>query len=132
MLRRHEIDDAYRVDVVHRELPPVPPFCLSWEFPLMRVRDDLDPERTKSNRGGRSKKLAAVTLMESIAETTPQDGITISEWARRTAVKRQTLSEYLPDMRKRGWIATAGEGSSARQHITRKGLAELEKEAAHG
>jgi predicted transcriptional regulator len=36
-------------------------------------------------------------------------------------MRRQTLSDYLPEMRRQGLIATAGEGTAALQYITEKG-----------
>ena len=32
VLRRHEVADCFRVDIVHRELPPVEPFTIGWNF----------------------------------------------------------------------------------------------------
>jgi hypothetical protein len=37
-------------------------------------------------------------------------------------VKRQTLQAYLPELRTKGWIRTAGEGNSARQYPTPEGI----------
>jgi hypothetical protein len=44
-------------------------------------------------------------------------------------VPRPTLHEYLPIMRKNGWISTIGSGNNARQHISQKGLKALEEMA---
>jgi RecA-family ATPase len=48
VLRRHEVEDCFRVDLVHRELPPVKPFCVGWRYPLMVLRPDLDPDASKN------------------------------------------------------------------------------------
>ena len=32
-----------------------------------------------------------------------------------------TLQGYLPGLRAKGWIATAGEGNTARQYLTKRG-----------
>jgi hypothetical protein len=48
ILRKHEEENAFRVDVIHRELPPVEPFTISWKFPLMELRPDLSPDAMKA------------------------------------------------------------------------------------
>jgi hypothetical protein len=65
-LRRHEIEGCYRVDVIHRELPPVEPFCIGWEFPLMRLREDLSPEDMKKPQGGRPPEHDLIGLLTAI------------------------------------------------------------------
>jgi RecA-family ATPase len=53
VLRKHEVEGAFRVDMVHRDLPPVEPFVVGWEFPLMRLRADLSPDAMKKAKAGR-------------------------------------------------------------------------------
>ena len=121
VLRKHEVDGCFRVDLVHRELPPVDPFCIGWEFPLMRVRTDLCPEAMKKGKPGRRKGHDPIELLAAIMDTTADRPISISAWAKDAGIPRPTLIEYLPDMHGRGWITTVGEGNNARQHITEKG-----------
>lgn len=121
ILRRHEVEDCFRVDVVHRELPPVPPFCIGWRFPLMELRPDLEPDKMKTPGRGRSKAIDPRTLLGCIADTTPEKPISISAWADKVGLARQTLSDYLPEIRQKGWVTTVGEGNTARQCITQKG-----------
>jgi RecA-family ATPase len=33
VLRKHEVEGCFRVDLVHRELPPVTPFTIAWRYP---------------------------------------------------------------------------------------------------
>ncbi|MCP5524929.1 MAG: AAA family ATPase [Verrucomicrobiales bacterium] len=127
ILRKHDEPDCFRVDVIHRELPPVAPFTIGWEYPLMRLRRDLDPERMKRPQGGRAKRHDERTLLGAIKERTVENPISVSEWASELAMNRTTLNGYIPAMRAKGWIATVGEGAQARKHITEKGLAALAK-----
>ncbi len=46
VLRKHDVDGCFRVDLVHRELAPVAPFCIGWNFPLMELRPDLNADFT--------------------------------------------------------------------------------------
>lgn len=122
ILRRHEVEDCFRVDVIHRELAPVAPFCIGWDFPLMELRADLDPEEMKKAKGGRKREHDVTKLLSVIAHTTPQNTISISAWAKALKMERTTLSGYTPMLRQKDYIKTVGEGRTSRQHITLKGL----------
>jgi predicted transcriptional regulator len=129
VLRKHEIEDCFRVDLIHRELAPVPAFTIGWEYPLMHLRPDLDPDAMKKAKGGRKRTHEFQDLLAAIADTSAENPVTITAWATAAAVKRPTLVGYLSEMRSKGWIATTGEGSSARQYLTAKGRQYL-REAA--
>jgi hypothetical protein len=122
VLRKHEVQSCFRVDLVHRELPPVEAFTIGWRYPLMVLRPDLDPQAMKKAKAGRRAGHDPLALLAVIRDTTAENAITISAWADRAGIKRSTLAEYLPGLRVKGWISTAGEGSQARQFITQTGL----------
>jgi predicted transcriptional regulator len=117
---KHEADDAFTVEPILRNFAPVAPFAVRWHFPLMHRADDLDPSKLKQ-AGGRRKEHDPQKLLAAIADTTAEKPVSISAWAKAAKVVRQTLSDYLPEMRSKGWIATAGEGTYARQYLTEKG-----------
>jgi predicted transcriptional regulator len=121
VLRKHEVDGCFRVDLVHRELPPVAPFVIGWRYPLMELRPDLSADAMKKPKGGPPKKYDPEVLCAAILDSTAEKGISISAWAAAAGVKRPTLQGYLPGLRAKGWIATAGEGNMARQFLTDKG-----------
>jgi predicted transcriptional regulator len=128
ILRRHEVQDCFRVDVIHRELPPVEPFCIGWNFPLMELRTDLDPEEMKKVKGGRKKEHGLTKLLCAIEETTEDNPVTITAWAKTLNMNRNTLNGYTGTLRAKGFTATVGDGTTARQYITNKGLDFLESE----
>jgi len=130
ILRKHETEECFRVDLIHRELPPVASFCIGWKFPLMELRTDLDPEHMKKARGGRNKAHDPIKLLSAIKDTTAQKPVSVTRWAEMAGISRTTLNEYTPGFRQRDWIATVGEGGSARQYITDKGLSAIQKGAA--
>lgn len=121
VLRKHEVEGCFRVDLIHRELAPVEPFCIGWEFPLMRLRPDLNAEAMKKAKPGRRKGHDPIDLLAVIEDTTAANPISISAWATKAGIPRGTLTDYLPDMHGQGLIKTTGEGHTARQHITDKG-----------
>lgn len=127
ILRRHDVEDCFRVDVIHRELAPVAPFVIGWNFPLMELRRDLDPENMKKAKAGRSQSFDPRELLGVIYDNTEGNPISISAWAHAAGMARQTLSDALPKMRVKGWVSTVGDGNNARQIITEKGR-EIAKE----
>ena len=127
VLRKHEEDDCLRVDLVHRELPPVAPFVIGWRYPIMELRGDLDAADMRKAKGGRPNKANPEKLLSAIVDTSAGKPISISAWAQAAGIKRQTLTGYLPGFRAKGWIRTAGEGNSARQYLTEKGREAVQK-----
>jgi predicted transcriptional regulator len=123
VIRQHDVENCFRVDVIHRELPPIEPFVLEWSFPLMKLRGELDPANMR--KAGRTKKHEPRKLLAFIVETSCENPISISAWANLTKIHRTTLQDYLPEMRRQGLIQTIGEGNNARQYITNKGKALL-------
>jgi len=121
---KHEEDDAFTVESILRNFAPVAPFAVRWQFPLMQTADDLDPAKLKQVVG-RKRVCDPKKLLTVIAETTPQTPISISAWGIAGKVPRQTLTEYLPEMRRNKWIKTVGVGNTARQFITNVGKAFL-------
>ena len=49
---RHEEDNAYTVDTILRNFPPVQSFVVRWEWPLFMRASELDPKRLRA-AGGR-------------------------------------------------------------------------------
>lgn len=119
VLRRHETEGCFRVDLVHRELPPVEPFVIGWEYPLMQLRPDLSAEDMKKHKPGRGKAHDPDQLLSAIIDS--PTGVSITEWAKKADVKRPTLYNYLSGFRRRGLITTTGEGTTAKQVLTAEG-----------
>jgi predicted transcriptional regulator len=121
---KHEEDDAFTIEPILRNFAPVAPFAVRWEFPLMRIAEDLDPAKLKQ-MAGRKKKHDPAELLSIIAQNDEQNPISVSKWALGGNVARKTLESYLAEMRGKGWIKTIGEGTTARQYITNVGKAFL-------
>lgn len=120
-MTNHEEDFAFTVETTLRSFSPIPAFVVKWEFPLMTTGTGLDPAKLKQAKGGRAKAHDPEKLVAAIADATEEKPVSISAWASAAAVPRQTLQQYLPGLRVKGWIATSGEGSSSRQYLTDKG-----------
>lgn len=130
VLRRHDEQNCFRVDVIQRELPPIDPFVIGWEFPVMKLREDLDPEEMKKPKSGKSDKKPSpyIKLLSSLKEHDSGDPITVQQWARLSRISVKDIQDYLPKMRQWGWVATDGLGEDSRKYITDRGLEELESQ----
>ena len=51
ILREHETPNAYTVDTILRNFPPMEPFVVRWKYPLMTRDGDLDPRKLKQKDG---------------------------------------------------------------------------------
>jgi hypothetical protein len=131
ILRKHEVDGCFRVDLVHRELPPVEPFCIGWKFPLMELRPDLDAGDMKKARGGRAKAHDPMKILSAIDQTSLESPISYSKWAEVANVKRPTLMVYVGPLRQQGLVASTGHGNVARQFITDTGRAAVKRWQEH-
>ncbi len=61
ILRKHQEENAYVLDLALRSWPPMKPLCLRWQYPRWELAEDLDPADL-FRQGRREKK-----------ETTPFD-----------------------------------------------------------
>jgi hypothetical protein len=128
---RHEEPDAFTVDPILRNFPPVDPFVVRWQFPLMERDEELDPAKLKQ-AVGKKKEHDPVKLLAAIANNDEQNPISIPQWAERTGTARTTLNGYVTEMRRKGWVKTIGEGNRAKQAITNTGKAILDEHTTDG
>jgi len=87
---------------------------IGWKFPLMELRPDLSPDAMKKAKAGRRPAHDPKKLLAAIAETTAENPISIAKWAKAIPIPRQTLTDYLPELR------------------VRDGLLQPERAAKHG
>jgi hypothetical protein len=80
-LTKHEQDGAFVVDTTLRNLPPLEPFCVQWEYPLMR-RTDLDPTKLKQVKGR-----PPTHSEEELYNLLPASGLTTTEWQTKSGVE---------------------------------------------
>jgi hypothetical protein len=64
---RHEREGCFTVEMTLRNHPPVPPFVVRWEYPLMQREESLDPARLKKP-AGRKPLFTTDDLLELIAD----------------------------------------------------------------
>jgi len=120
-LTKHEEENAFTVDLILRNLPEQPSFVVKWDWPLMLVSDDLDPNDLKQSTGGRSAIYKPVDLLSVIRNSSVENPVSVSSWANSAEIPRTSLIAYLSGFRSKGWIKTVGSASSARQYLTDAG-----------
>ena len=64
---KHEEEGAFAVELVLRNLAPVSPFVVQWQFPLFVREGSLDRSRLKQT-GGRPAKHKPETLLECLGD----------------------------------------------------------------
>jgi hypothetical protein len=60
---KHEEPGAFTVEMILRNLPPVHPFVVQWEYPQFVRKDSLDPKRLKSAPGRPPKHTPEILLL---------------------------------------------------------------------
>ena len=70
---KHEEERAFVVEMVLRNLPPVAPFVVKWQYPLFVREGSLDPARLKSI-GGRPAGYTAQTLLDCLGDARLSSG----------------------------------------------------------
>ena len=105
----HEIEGCYVVDPILRSFPPIEPFGVRWDFPIMRMDHSMDVGALKGGTG--RKPLAATTddIMEYF-----EDGITTILWQKRcddeAGITKRTFLRRLKDAERSGAIIKTEKG----------------------
>jgi hypothetical protein len=66
-LTQHTEADAFTMEAILRDHPPVAPFVVRWNYPLMERDDDLDPKKLKQV-AGRPKAHTTDDLLKALGE----------------------------------------------------------------
>jgi AAA domain len=75
MFTKHAEEDAFTVESILRNFPPVDPFVVRWNFPLLSTDESLNPEDLKKP-GGRPATYYGSDAIELLTE----NSLTTTEW----------------------------------------------------
>jgi hypothetical protein len=103
VLTPHEEPDCFTVTSILRNLPQVPEFVLAWDYPLMRVASDLNPEALRRPQA-KNKVCSDKEFMDEALSTEPQSTSAISEKAQELGLSRRTTERYLQRLKDAGVI----------------------------
>ena len=99
---KHEADDAFVVEPILRNFPPVSAFTVRWTFPLMRIAQDLDPAKLKQPGGRKPTHLPADLLI-----ILPKEGWSTADWLTKAAdegISKATFYRLRKALQKSGKI----------------------------
>lgn len=85
---RHEEEGSFVIEPTLRNLPPIQPFVVTWNYPLMERNDTLDPAALKQP-GGRPKHHSGEDLLKVLG-----NGLGGSEWSSACATAGISRATY--------------------------------------
>jgi hypothetical protein len=107
-LTPHEEEDCFSVNMTLRNLPRVPEFVLAWDYPLMRVAKDLNPDALRRPQA----KNKVCSDKEFVAAVMTEEGKTftkiVAEAGSALQMSRRTTAVYLKRLTEKGLIQTGG------------------------
>jgi hypothetical protein len=109
---RHETENAFTVDATLRNHAILKPFVVSWDFPLMRRADGLDPAKIKQpQRGGGSVKSFTVEmLIDCLGKRKLNTAAFQKRCANESNITRATFYRLLGEAIKAGKITKDAKG----------------------
>jgi AAA domain len=99
---KHEAKDAFSVEPILRNFPPVEPFAVRWQFPLMVRADDLDPAKLKQAAGRKPGHTPG-----DLFALLPPDGLENKTWlevAAENGISRRTFFRLRKELQKVGKV----------------------------
>jgi hypothetical protein len=72
---KHEETDCFTVEASVRNLPPLPPFVIKWEYPIFVIQTNLDPDNLKKRPGP-----PRCTSPESVRDLLKVESLSTKNW----------------------------------------------------
>jgi hypothetical protein len=108
VLTPHEEPDCFTVTSILRNLPQLPEFVVSWDYPLMKVANDLNPEALRRPQS-KNKKCSDKDFMDAVMAEEGQTFTKIVTAAANTLkMSRRTTAVYLKRLTDIGLIKAGG------------------------
>jgi hypothetical protein len=104
VLTPHEEPDCFTVSSILRNLPQLPEFVVAWDFPLMKVARDLNPDALRRPQA-KNKVCSDKEFMDEYLSETPASRGNIVAAASKNAVSPATTDRYLKRLSEAGLIA---------------------------
>ena len=123
VLTPHEEPDCFTVTSILRNLPQLPEFVVKWDYPMMRLAADLNPEALRRPQT-KNKVCSDKEFMDAIMTTEGKSFTKIVNEAKSCLkMSRSSTAIYLKKLTDKGLIKTGGglywvgtEGSPEVQH----------------
>lgn len=107
VLTPHEEQDCFTVTSILRNLPQQPEFVVAWDYPLMRVAKDLNPDALRRPQS-KNKVCSDKDFIEQLITSTPTSRGSIVAAASEMAISPATTDRYLRRLSGAGLITSSG------------------------
>jgi hypothetical protein len=108
ILTPHEEPDCFTVTSILRNLPQVPEFVVAWDYPLMRLATELNPEALRRPQA-KNKVCSDKEFVDVLMTTEAKTFAKIVDEAKTTLkMSRSTTATYLKRLTDKGLIRTSG------------------------
>jgi hypothetical protein len=109
VLTPHEEPDCFTVTSILRNLPQLPEFVVSWEFPRMRVASDLNPEALRRPQS-KNKVCTDKEFMQAIlgTKTGKSFGKIVEDAKSSLDMSRSSTASYLKRLVDKGLVRSSG------------------------
>lgn len=103
VLTPHEEPDCFTVTSILRNLPQLPEFVVAWDYPLMQVASELNPEALRRPQS-KNKVCSDKEFMDELITDTPTSRAAIVAAAAKIAICTRTADRYLQRLSDSGVI----------------------------
>jgi hypothetical protein len=108
VLTPHEEPNCFTVTTVLRNLPQVDEFVVEWDYPLMRIAKDLNPEALRRPQS-KNKKCTDHEFVDAVLGDKPKGFTTIVKDAEaQLDMSRRTVARYLARLTAVGVVKESG------------------------
>ena len=107
VLTPHEEPDHFTVTSILRNLPQLPEFVVGWDYPLMQVANDLNPEALRRPQS-KNKVCSDKEFVEAVMTEEGKTFAKIVEAAKSEfKMSRSSVANYLKRLTSKGLIRTS-------------------------
>jgi hypothetical protein len=90
----HEEEYSFTVTSILRNHPPAAEFVVSWDYPLLKRRDELNPDNLRTHSSKR-KVMTDLEFTQTFLTKTPKARKTIVDEAAKEGIAARTVDRYL-------------------------------------
>jgi hypothetical protein len=104
----HEEENCFTVTSILRNLPQLPEFVVTWDFPLMKLAKDLNPDALRRPQA-KNKVCSDKDFMDAVLGSEPKNYKGVITQAREfLAMSEATTNRYLGRLKEAGLICHSG------------------------